>query len=137
MTNFQRTGTDRSPGADPAVTSLLRAAYAAPSDDSYWQSLEKRVMARINESAPVAWWGVFSEWREAGVIAATIALLLAGATMVREQQYAESARQLAAGAAYSSIFDDASADVSMALTLPLAESQNLDNAELYLDAIYP
>jgi hypothetical protein len=119
------------------VTALLRAAYAAPSDDNYWQSFEKRVMARINESAPVAWWAVFSEWRQAGVIAATIALLLAGATMVREQQFAENARQLAAGAAYYTIFEDANGDVSVAFTVPLSDSTPVGAPERYLDAIYP
>jgi hypothetical protein len=137
MMNYQRTGTERSPGADPAVTALLRAAYAAPSDENYWQTFEKRVMSRINESAPVAWWAVFSEWRQAGAIAATVALILAGATMVREQQLAESARQLAAGAAYYTIFDDVSGDVSVAFTAPGPDSAPTEAPERYLDPFYP
>lgn len=137
MTNFRRTGTERSPGADPAVTALLRAAYAAPADDTYWESFEQRVMSRIAESAPVAWWAVFSEWRQAGVIAATIALLLAGATMVREQQLAEGARQMAAGAAYYTIFDDFDGDVSVAFTAPEGETTPDEVPERYLDTFYP
>jgi hypothetical protein len=83
MKDFKRIDNERSAGADPELTSLLRAAYTAPDDDSYWQQLEQRVMSRISESPVVAWWAVLSEWRTAGMIAATIALLLAGATVLR------------------------------------------------------
>lgn len=83
MKDFKRIDNERSAGEDPVVTSLLRAAYTAPDDDSYWQQLEQRVMTRISESPVVAWWSVMSEWRTAGAIAATIALLLAGATVLR------------------------------------------------------
>jgi hypothetical protein len=137
MTNFQRTGTERSPGADPEVTALLRAAYAAPQGDDYWQSFEKRVMSRINESTPAAWWTVFSEWREAGAIAATVALLLAGYTVVRDMQAADSARTVAVSSEFYTIFDDASGDVSVALTEPTEEGTSDEAAERYLDSFYP
>jgi hypothetical protein len=84
MKDFNRTDNERSAGADADVTALLRAAYAAPRDEGYWQGLEQRVMSRLNESPVVAWWSVLSEWRTAGAIAATLALLLAGATLVRD-----------------------------------------------------
>lgn len=136
MTNFQRTGTERSPGADPEVTALLRAAYAAPQEDKYWQSFEKRVMSRITESTPAAWWTVFSEWREAGAIAATIALLLAGYTVVRDVQQSDSASNVSMSSEFLTIFDDAAGDVSLAITVP-DEGTSDESAERYLDSFYP
>jgi hypothetical protein len=115
----------------------LRAVYAAPQDDNYWQSFEKRVMSRINESTPAAWWTVFSEWRQAGAIAATIALLIAGYTVVRDLQTADSARTVAVSSELSTIFDDASGDVSVALTEPTDEGMSDEAAERYLDSFYP
>ena len=84
MKDFKKTDNERSTGADADVTALLRSVYAAPLDEGYWQGLEQRVMSRLNESPVVAWWSVLSEWRTAGAIAATVALLLAGATLVRD-----------------------------------------------------
>ena len=95
MMDFRQKDTGRSAGADADVTALLRAAYAAPRDEGYWEALEQRVMSRLNESPVVAWWAVMSEWRTAGAIAATVALLLAGATMVREATMERTAREMA------------------------------------------
>ena len=58
MMDFKRNDNERSAGADPDVTALLRAVYAAPADEGYWQGLEQRVMSRLNESPVVAWWSV-------------------------------------------------------------------------------
>jgi hypothetical protein len=102
MMDFKRIDNDRSAGGDPDVTALLRAAYAAPRDDNYWQGLEQRVMARLTESPVVAWWSVLSEWRTAGAIAATLALLLAGATVVREVSLEQARRETVARAAIES-----------------------------------
>ena len=99
MKEIKRTNMERSPGADPAVTMLLRAAYAPP-EEEFWGGLEKKIMERLQDAPGTAWWSVFSEWRTAGVIAATIALLVTGATIMREQALADASRQLAAGAAY-------------------------------------
>lgn len=102
MKDFKRIDNERSTGADPDVTALLRAAYAAPRDDSYWQGLEQRVMARLSDSPVVAWWSVLSEWRTAGAIAATLALLLAGATLVREISQEQTRREMVARSAAES-----------------------------------
>ena len=58
----------------PAVTALLRSMYAPPSNPAYWSGLEQRIISRLRENGPVAWWAVFSEWRSAGMIAAAVAL---------------------------------------------------------------
>ncbi len=102
MMDFKRINNERSTGADPDVTALLRAAYAAPQDDSYWHGLEQRVMARLSESPVVSWWSVMLEWRTAGAVAATLALLLAGATIVREISLEQSRRETVARAAAES-----------------------------------
>jgi len=108
MTDFERTHNgqrdNRSDGADPAITALLRAAYAAPASESYWTGLEQRVKARLQES-PLTWWSVFSEWRTAGLVAATLALLLAGAAMVRQQALDPSTPAMANGVAVDSTYD--------------------------------
>lgn len=83
MTDYKPTGLRPNNEADPAITALLRATYAAPASESYWTNLEQHVMSRLQESQPLAWWAVFSEWRAAGLVAATLALLLSGAAMVR------------------------------------------------------
>jgi hypothetical protein len=108
--NVTRNDTGRSPDADPQVTAALRALYAAPQDDTYWQGLEQRVMQRLTskvvELRP-SWWSGFAEFRPAdlrtaGLIAATLALLAAGATFVRDQEADARARELAARAAVES-----------------------------------
>ena len=119
----------RSDGADPTVTALLRDAYAAPQDERYWQGFEQRVMAAINESPVVAWWNVLSEWRTAGAIAATLALLLAGATVVREVSMERTAREIAARRVIDSgmPIDDATFSFGSRRRLPA------DAPERYLD----
>ena len=69
MKDFKRIDNERSAGADPALTALLRDAYAAPVDDGYWQGFEQRIMARLSDSPVVSWWSVMSEWRTAGAVA--------------------------------------------------------------------
>ena len=108
--------------ADQQVTDLLRSHYAAPRDETYWTSLEERVMlgvtrgiVRIHSARP-AWWSGFGEFRAAdirngGLIAATIALLVAGATFVREAEFNATAREMAQRAA-----------VESALPLPLEDA---------------
>jgi len=95
MMDFKRIDNERSAGADADVTALLSAAYAAPRDEGYWDSLEQRVMSRLNDSPVVAWWAVLSEWRMAGAIAATVAMLLAGATVAREVTAERTEREMA------------------------------------------
>jgi len=102
----------RSSDADPQITALLRAQYAAPQDDAYWPKLEERIMAsvRVPQRLTMAvqerlsWWSGFAELRgaevrAAGLIAATLAMLAAGATFVRNQAADAHARELAARAA--------------------------------------
>ena len=85
MKDQKRMKMDRSPGADPAVTMLLRAAYAPPADEAFWAGLEQRIRSRLHEQPASTWWSVLAEWRTAGLIAATLALLVSGATILSDQ----------------------------------------------------
>jgi hypothetical protein len=72
--------------ADPMVTALLREAYAAPRSASYWSALTRSVVARAQTAQQAAvsrgaapriapWWSGFGEWRQAGMVAATAAII--------------------------------------------------------------
>lgn len=101
------------PEEDPRTTALLRQQYAAPTDEAYWNGLESRILASVR-TAParltvvvqerLGWWSGFGEFRgtdlrAAGLVAATVALLAAGATFVREQADDARARDMATRAA--------------------------------------
>ena len=131
--NVTRNDNGHGPNADPRVTDLLRSHYAAPQNETYWNGLEERVMlgvtrgiVRINDLRP-AWWSGFGEFRNAdirtaGLIAATIALLVAGATFVREAERDANARAMAQRAAVESALplplDDATLTSRMRARLP-------------------
>lgn len=96
---------------DPAVTAALRAQYAPPADAAYWDGLEARILRQLSAAAPAlrpGWWAGFADLRRRdlasfGMVAATLALLLAGAAVMRQQArtqaLAEAARERAARAA--------------------------------------
>ena len=131
--NVTRNDNGHGPNADPRVTDLLRSHYAAPQNETYWNGLEERVMlgvtrgiVRINDLRP-AWWSGFGEFRNAdirtaGLIAATIALLVSGATFVREAERDANARAMAQRAAVESALplplDDATLTSRMRARLP-------------------
>lgn len=64
-------------GREDALTGALRAIYAAPSDPAYWDGLEARIMARVAADDD-AWWLPFQDWVRAGVVAAAVAVMVAG-----------------------------------------------------------
>ena len=71
---------------DDDLTRELRAIYAAPSDASWWTGLEARINARIDAAvAADEWWTVPDKWLRAGLIAAGIAVIVAGALIMRTQ----------------------------------------------------
>ena len=129
MKDFKRIDNERSAGADPDVTAQLRAAYMAPVDARYWRGLEQRIMTRLNESSVVAWWSILAEWRTAGAIAATVALMLVGATVVREVALERIASETVARAAIEAGIpgDDATFSLRTRVRLPA------DAPERYLD----
>lgn len=96
--------------ADPQVSAFLRSHYAAPQDEAFWIRQERRIIAalpkqlgRVAREIRPAWWTGVAElraadFRAAGLVAATLALLAAGAAFVRSQTADTRARELAARA---------------------------------------
>jgi hypothetical protein len=69
-------------GRDDDLTRVLRAAYAAPPDPTYWDVLERKIMARIRGEGE-GWWQPLSGWGPLGLLAAGLALAVAGLTLTR------------------------------------------------------
>ena len=87
-------------GRDDDLTRALRRIYAAPDEPGYWDRLEERILARLSAgdagTLEDLWWTPLARWATPGVIAAALALLVAGATLwqareVREQSAARAA----------------------------------------------
>jgi hypothetical protein len=73
----------------------LRAIYAAPDSEPYWNELEARIMGRIAE-VDLGWWAELDRWARPALIAAAVLVLAAGVAMFR-------ARQVETQTAYESI----------------------------------
>ena len=136
MRDLKRTNMERSPGADPKVTMLLRAAYAPPADDEFWAGLQQRIVSRLQDAPSVNWCSAVCEWRTASLIAATIALLVTGATIMREQALDAQSRRLAAGAAYFNT-DGLPEGVPVTITVRSRDSIPDDLPERFLNPFEP
>jgi hypothetical protein len=136
MKDQKRTNMERSPGADPQVTMLLRAAYAPPADDEFWAGLQQRIVSRLQDAPSVSWSAAVCEWRTATLVAATIALLVTGATIMREQALDATARRLAAGAAYFNT-DGVPEGEPVTITVRGRDSIPEDLPERYLNPFEP
>jgi hypothetical protein len=82
-------------GGDDEVTRGLRAIYAVPAGEPYWNELEARIMARITE-VDLGWWAELDRWARPALLAAAVLVLAAGVAMFR-------ARQVETRTAYESI----------------------------------
>ena len=77
------------------LTRLLREEYGAPSDPSYWASLEAKTLAQVlghsadgtlavagaAAAASDEWWEPFAGWVRGGLVAACAAVLVAAAAL--------------------------------------------------------
>jgi hypothetical protein len=93
---------------DAELTNALRALYAAPLEERYWDALEARILAHIARGDDGAgWWGELVDMARPGLVAAAALILAATIAMVRSQQ-------LEARSAYASIVSPppAAADAS-------------------------
>ena len=78
---------DRWTSGDAELTNALRALYAAPADESYWDALEARILAHLARSDDGAmWWGELAEMVRPGLVAAAALILAATLAVVRSQQ---------------------------------------------------
>jgi hypothetical protein len=73
---------------DDDVTRGLRDIYAAPRDETYWRSLEARILSRLTEagSRSFAWWDELDRWMRPMLVAAAVVLLAAGVALFRARQ---------------------------------------------------
>jgi hypothetical protein len=83
-------------GNDGEIVRELRAMYAPPVGEPYWNDLEARIMARITE-VDLGWWAELDRWARPALIAAAVLVLAAGIAMFR-------AHQVETETAYENIF---------------------------------
>jgi len=81
MTNL----TTQHDGGDEEIARGLRAIYAAPAGEMYWNELEARIMGRIVE-VDLGWWAELDRWARPALIAAAVLVLAAGVAMFRAHQ---------------------------------------------------
>jgi hypothetical protein len=93
------------------LTDALRALYAPPTEASYWDTLEARILARVARGGDgERWWSALAEMARPALAAAAILVLLAGAAVVHTQQ-------LEARNAYASVISAAPPSVESAARL--------------------
>ena len=89
---------------DDEVTTQLRAIVAPPVDPSYWDALERRIMARIDRASEEGgWWVLSPRAYQLGLIAAGLTLILAGSMYLR-------GRAVEARMAYETVIETPGAD---------------------------
>jgi hypothetical protein len=72
---------------DPELTDALRAHYAPPSDERYWNALEARILARVARGAdPEFWWSALADMTRPALAAAAVLVLVAGAAVAHTHQ---------------------------------------------------
>ncbi|MEP7382882.1 MAG: hypothetical protein ABI910_14425 [Gemmatimonadota bacterium] len=62
---------------DDEIQGAMRKLYQSPQDDSYWSSLERRIMQAVGVERQREWWSYFPGWVRLGVSAAAAAALIA------------------------------------------------------------
>jgi hypothetical protein len=78
---------DRWTSGDATLTNALRALYAAPAEDAYWDALEARILAHVAHGEESRmWWGELVEMVRPGLVAAAALILAATLAMARSQQ---------------------------------------------------
>ena len=78
---------ERWTSGDAELTNALRALYAAPVEERYWDALEARILAHVargEESHSL--WGALVDMARPGLVAAAALILAASAAMVHSQQ---------------------------------------------------
>ncbi len=87
---------ERSDSIGEPLVSLIREAYTPPDaaawPDAYWAGLERRIMARVSETAEKGWWAELVPWARIGLVAATAIFAVAG---IVNQQLTEPDDQVA------------------------------------------
>ena len=93
---------------DVEITGALRSHYAAPTNESYWNGLEARILAHVARGGEATgWWSALAEMSRPALAAAAILIVVAGAAMMHS-------RQLEARNAYDSVISAAPPSVETA-----------------------
>ena len=72
---------------DAELTSALRALYAAPTDERYWDALEARVLAHVaHGDENTVWWAELVEMARPGLATAAALILAASLALVHSRQ---------------------------------------------------
>ncbi|MEP6620394.1 MAG: hypothetical protein ABJE47_13805 [bacterium] len=88
---------DRWTSGDAELTSALRALYAAPVEESYWDALEARIIAHVARAdESTVWWSELAEMARPGLVAAAALIFAASLALVHS-------RQLEVRSAYASV----------------------------------
>ena len=78
---------ERWTSGDAELTNALRALYAAPLEEGYWDALEARILAHVARGEEShGWWGALVDMARPGLVAAAALILAASLAMVRSQQ---------------------------------------------------
>jgi hypothetical protein len=72
---------------DEETTRGLRELYSAPAAESYWATLEARIMARVAH-AESGWWSELGRWVRPALIAAAALVIAAGLIVFRTREAA-------------------------------------------------
>ena len=84
---------------DDDLTNELRAIVAPPTAPGYWESLEARIMARLEKGQEEGrWWSLSERAYRLGMIAAGLVLIVAGSVWLR-------ARAVETRMAYETVID--------------------------------
>ena len=93
---------------DAELTNALRALYAAPSDETYWDGLESRILAHVARADDMpSWWSELADMARPGLAAAAALIFVAGAALVHS-------RQAEVSSAYSSVISTSPASLEAA-----------------------
>jgi hypothetical protein len=92
------------------VTDALRAHYAPPADERYWDALEARILAHVARGGSERWWSALADMARPALAAAAILVLVAGAAVAHT-------RQLDARNAYASVISAAPPSVESSARL--------------------
>jgi hypothetical protein len=103
---------DRWTSSDAGLTNALRALYAAPTEESYWEALEARILEHVARGAARSvWWSELADMVRPGLIAAAALILAASVAMVRSQQ-------LEARSAYATLITPSPTSVESSSRVP-------------------
>jgi hypothetical protein len=93
---------------DAELTNALRAIYAAPADEQYWEALESRILTHVSRIGDEAsWWSELVDMARPGLAAAAALIFAASLALVHS-------RQLEVSSAYASVISNSPASLEAA-----------------------